>query len=118
MARTAKLDCAAIVASSLCLVHCLALPLMVTALPFVAIVAEAKWLHWLLAAFAVVAFASILAHAPDARRPRFLAPAITGLALILGALLADGVGIDERLPTAIGGALLAFAHLGRLLGHK
>lgn len=118
MARTAKLDAAAIVVSSLCVVHCLALPLMVTALPFVAIVADAEWVHWLLAGFAVAASASILAHAPDARRPRFLVPAMAGLTLIVGALLLDGLGIDERLPTAIGGVLLAAAHLGRLFGRK
>lgn len=118
MAAEAKLDRAAIALSALCIVHCVALPLVAVALPFGAVLAEAQWVHWVLAACAMAASVSTLAYAPDARKPWFMVLAIAGLALITGALFLDGSGVDEKVPTVIGGVLLALAHSGRLFRHK
>ncbi len=118
MQTVRRLDSASIALSTLCIVHCLALPVLIVALPFLALIADAEWVHWLLAACAIAASASVLAFAPDARRPRFVVPAISGLMLISGALLLDGTRIGETIPTVIGGVLLAAAHAGRLLNHR
>ena len=40
-----SLDSAAIGVSTLCIIHCLALPLLVVALPALAVVAEVEWVH-------------------------------------------------------------------------
>jgi len=101
-------DIAAIGLSSLCLVHCLALPLMASLLPLAGAWAEAPWVHW---AFALTA-APISLWALT-RRPAVwpLGLGAAGL-LLLFAGAAEFPGHEtETVVTVAGGLLLACAHI-------
>ena len=109
-------DRAAVGLSVLCILHCLALPILAISLPFAAIIAEAEWVHWAFAVLAVAASGSVALWGHGARKAGFLVPTCLGAILIIGALFAEGFGVDETLPTVIGGVLIAVAHLRRLMG--
>ncbi len=96
----------------------MALPIVAGTLPFFAAAAEAEWVHWLLAALAIVTSGTVVATGQGARSPAFLVPALIGMALVTSALFAENFGLDETLPTVIGGVLLAAAHIYRLIKHK
>lgn len=109
--RAAAIDGTAITLSGLCLLHCLALPLLSTVLPMAGVWAEAEWLHrtFVIAAlpFAILALAS--------KQITWL----SGLLIISGfALLASGAFVEawhdfETELTVIGGVLLAAGHATR-----
>ncbi|MEM6827548.1 MAG: MerC domain-containing protein [Pseudomonadota bacterium] len=107
-------DSAAVLLSVLCILHCLALPVLAVSLPFLAAAAEAEWVHWAFAVLAVLASGTVALTAPGARTAGFLLPAFLGAALVIGGLFSEGFGIEETIPTVIGGVLLAGAHLRRL----
>ncbi|MEO0871557.1 MAG: MerC domain-containing protein [Pseudomonadota bacterium] len=108
-------DRAAVGLSVLCIMHCLALPILAISLPVAATVAEAEWVHWAFAVLAVAASGSVALWGRGSRVPGFLVPAGLGAALVIGALFAEGFGVDETLPTVIGGVLIAIAHMRRLM---
>ncbi|MEL6237365.1 MAG: MerC domain-containing protein [Pseudomonadota bacterium] len=110
-------DRAAVGLSVLCIMHCLALPILAISLPVAATVAEAEWVHWAFAVLAVAASGSVALWGHGARVSRFLVPAGLGAALVIGALFAEGFGVDETPPTVIGGVLIMFAHLRRLISN-
>jgi hypothetical protein len=112
-----KLDGAATTFSLACIAHCIALPIVAAALPFFAVLAEAEWVHWLLTALAIVASFSVIATDRSARGAQFLVPALLGITFIAGALFAERFGVDETLPTVIGGIVLAAAHIFRIFKH-
>lgn len=114
MAGTAKIDQAAIGFSLICVVHCAILPLAAISMPFLGLLADADWVHWLFTALAIAAAVMTFSVAHSARQPSFVLPASTGVALLLLALIAEPLGLDERLPTVSGAMLLAGAHLFRL----
>ncbi|MEM9501382.1 MAG: MerC domain-containing protein [Pseudomonadota bacterium] len=114
MPSSLSADRAAIALSLSCIAHCVALPVIAISLPFVAAAAEAEWLHWVLTALAIAASGTVILTARNARAPAFLVPALLGMGLITSALLAETFGLDETLPTVIGGVLLAAAHIYRL----
>jgi hypothetical protein len=107
-------DRAAVAFSAICIVHCLALPVLAVALPFLSTLAEAEWVHWVMAVLAVGASSFVAFSGPRARRPGFLILAGAGCALVIGGLFAESFDVDEAIPTVIGGLLLATAHLRRL----
>lgn len=115
-ANTSSIDGAATGLSLACIVHCLILPIFAATSPFVAALAENELVHIVVAVLAVLASGSIIAMAPSARKPAFLIPAGLGMALIVGALFLEEFGVDETIPTVIGGLLIAFAHGRRLFG--
>jgi len=107
------LDASAVGLSALCLVHCLALPALALLLPVLGVWAEAEWAHvvfvMIAAPVAVLAFVD-----PSTRRPRswpLALAALVGLSLMIAGALEVPAGVDERIPTLLGGALLAGAHL-------
>ena len=116
--NVATYDKSAVGFSLACIAHCVALPALAIAAPMVAIVAEAEWIHWLFTALAICSTGLVIAKAHDARNPLFLAPALIGLAILGSALFVEHVGVDETWPTLIGGAILASAHILRLLKHR
>lgn len=113
-AATQNTDRAAVALSLLCIAHCLALPVLALALPILAVVGEMEWVHWVFATLAILASSAVATISPAARTPGFLIPAGLGVALIVFGLFADAIGIEEAIPTVIGGLLLAFAHWRRL----
>ncbi|MCF7221271.1 MerC domain-containing protein [Marilutibacter chinensis] len=107
------LDASAIGLSGLCLLHCIALPVLAAFLPMLAIWSKAAWVHLLL-----VVLAAPLAAAGFWRshRLRPLPWALWGLAMAgLAALLAGALGwTDENRETSFtvaGSMSLASAHL-------
>ena len=112
---TASIDGAAAGLSLVCILHCLILPIFAAASPFIAVVADAEWVHIVVALLALTASATVVVLTPSARNAAFLIPVGLGALLVGGALLLEDFGVDETIPTVIGGLLIAFAHGRRLL---
>ena len=111
------LDALAMLLSGLCLIHCLALPLLVAALPLAAssLVADERFHQWLLLGAVPT---SVIALGWGWRRHRDGVVAWLGvIGLILMVFAAFGIQtglIDadgERVLTVIGAVMLAVAHL-------
>ena len=116
--QSLALDRSALIMSIACLVHCLALPILAIASPFFALAAEAEWLHWTFAAIAIIASTGVIAFSAKSLTSAFVAQAIIGNLIIVAGIFGEAIGIGETVPTAIGGAILAYAHGVRLLQHK
>ena len=112
--NTAFLDGSAIGLSSLCLIHCLALPLVAAFLPLAGTLAEAEWIHQLFALTAVpITLLAAFRHKQSKVGLSFAAPALLGLALLLAAGFLESLHDVEREVTTMGAILLAGAHLWR-----
>lgn len=115
MAATMRMkgfDGLAISLSGLCLIHCLALPLIAVSLPVAGILADAEWLHWAFVAFA--APVSLMALARPSRQG--LPLGLVFLAMVgIGALVIGAVGWPsesyETPITVLGGLVLASVHI-------
>ena len=112
----AGLDRAGVAISALCLVHCLALPLIAAALPAVDAWVDPSThhrVHWGLLAVALpISLAALASGARRHRMHRWLALGVVGLALMLLAVL-GWLGVDNEVPiTIVGVTLLAAAHVG------
>lgn len=111
--QAALLDASAVALSSLCLLHCLALPLLAAALPLFGAWAEAEWVHAVFVAIAlpVTGFALWRAHRQrPLPAPAWLAAA-AGLALLLAGALEFPSHDSETVVTVIGSLLIAATHL-------
>lgn len=103
-------DALAIGLSGLCLVHCLALPVLASLLPMLGAWADAAWVHWAFAA--VAAPVSLWALT----RPHVAGPSRTALTLasagVLLLIAGAAAGHNAETPlTVTGSFLLAAAHL-------
>jgi hypothetical protein len=113
---SARLDLVGVVASSACLVHCLATPLIVASVPFVA---DARFEGTLAVVF--VLFATLSALLALARR--HVLPAITcGLGLVAltacrGLELPEG-SAEERIVVVLAAGLMITTHLLSLRLHR
>jgi MerC mercury resistance protein len=108
-----SLDAAAIGLSAVCLVHCLVLPVAVAALPLLAVVADAEWVHFL-----VVALAAPVAVLALRRRgtPIWMrALALCGLAALVAGALEFPSHEAETPLTVVGALVLATVHASNLL---
>lgn len=106
------LDRAAVGASAACLLHCLALPLVLAILPFVGTwMFVPERLHLWMLAFAVpVALLALVAGRTLHGRNDPMIIGVTGLALLaIGAILLSE-GLVETVVTVTGGLILARAH--------
>lgn len=116
--RELWLDWLAIGASGLCLVHCLALPLLIASLPSLGAFAGGGQTHWILLAFAVPV--SVWALGRRRGAAGFTALIVGGIGL---ALMAVGVArfeglAEERWLTVAGVVLVAVAHTIRWRGRR
>lgn len=103
-------DSFAIGLSSLCLAHCLALPLVASLLPVAGAWAEAEWVHWLFVLLAAPVSLWTFLH-PKRRTWLLIALAGAGLALLVaGAAGFPSHELETRLSVA-GGLVLAGAHI-------
>lgn len=99
--------------STLCIVHCIALPVVAIVLPTLAAVAEVPIVHQTLAVLTLLAsIAVVLGSRPVARW--FLGLAALGNVAVLYAAFAPISEDMERTVTVGGAALLAVAHFVRL----
>jgi hypothetical protein len=110
-----SLDALGITASTVCIIHCLAMPFVITMLPFLGWqFLEGKMAHRILAAF-VITFA-LLAVVPGYmkhKRPEVLASMLFGLSLVLYATFAPSQVMSENfeLPLiTLGNIILVATH--------
>jgi len=105
-------DGLAISLSGLCVIHCLALPLLAASLPLLGTWSEAEWVHW---AFVVMAApVSMIALSRPSRHGLRVGPiflAMLGIAALFAGVLGWPTEADETLVTVSGSLLLATAHL-------
>lgn len=113
---TGKLDKAAVALSGLCLVHCLALPLIVALFPiFGAEIVDHATFHQII--LIVVVPTTVLALGAGYNRHRRLSVPILGalgvVALVVAAFAVHALGTElaERGVTVAGGLLIAAAHI-------
>lgn len=114
--KALSLDAAAWGVSGLCLVHCLALPILSVTLPVFAGVTEAEWLHKVFVGLAIpISIGAIFRNGrlPASSRKAFAAVVVTGLTLLTLAAFAEPLHDWEVLLTTIGAVLIASAHLWR-----
>ncbi|MET4685167.1 MerC domain-containing protein [Brevundimonas faecalis] len=105
-------DAAAIGLSTLCMVHCLALPLIAASLPFLGLLAEAPWVHWAFAATAAPIAAWSLSRPMSDGRRNWTLLGLGNLGVVLLFLAAaEWPSHDLETPVTIsGGLMLAAAH--------
>ena len=110
MIRRLNWDNVGVVVSSLCVVHCVGLPLMAAILPFLSWVPDER-VHWLLTflAMPVGCLALIPGYLRHRRRQVPLLGGM-GLALMVSAPMLPWAGI-EQLVTTLGGFSVVAAHL-------
>lgn len=109
---SALFDASAIALSTLCLIHCLALPLLATALPLFGVWAEEEWAHAAFVAIAVplTGFALWRAHRRRRLPVALCALAALGLLGLLAGTLEWPGEAWETPVTVAGSLLLASAH--------
>ena len=116
--RGGLLDGFAISLSTLCLLHCLALPVIAAALPALSMLADAEWAHWMFVALAVPTSIFALKPANRTAFPRDLVTiaAIALTLLVAGAAEVGTSGMEVPL-TVLGSIALAVAHSLNWLRH-
>lgn len=114
MKNTAALfDASAVALSTLCLLHCLALPLLAALLPLFGAWSEAEWVHgvFVLIAAPLTSYALWRAHRHRPLPVALWLLAGSGLALLLAGAC-GGLGERAETPLTVAGSLaLAGAHL-------
>ena len=107
-------DASGIALSGLCLVHCLALPIMASFLPVAGVLAEAEWVHKLLVLFVLPVSGWVIFKSLKTDRSLvFIGFALGGLVLLVSAAFIHALHDLETPLTVIGASLLAFAHAWR-----
>lgn len=112
--RTGRLDLYAAGLSALCLVHCLALPLLALSLPLISGVSENPLVHRALVLLAAPATLWVgWQSLPVSTQRTFFLTAFSGLALLLISAFVEPVAVYDEPITVAGSLLLAFGHLWR-----
>lgn len=118
-ASSSTLDASAIGLSGLCLIHCLALPVLTAVLPVAGVLAEAEWIHKVLVLFALPVSAVVIRSSLRAGgNAVFIGCAATGLALLVGAAFIEVLHDLETPLTVVGALFLAGAHGYRFTQHR
>ena len=108
----ARLDLCAVGLSTLCVLHCVALPVIVALMPAIAQAAESELVHRVMVIAAVpVSLPVIWMTRPVSSNRLFLSAAVLGLGLLLLAAFVEAVSRYEEPVTIAGGVLLGSAHL-------
>jgi hypothetical protein len=100
-------DAAALTLSTLCLVHCLALPVVAVALPILGAFAEAEWVHWIFAGLA----APISLWTLRRSGAGLLTLAAAGVVLLFAGAAEFPTHEAETVVTVTGGLLISAAHI-------
>lgn len=114
-----RLDLYAAALSTLCLIHCLALPLLATLLPLAGQLSETPLVHRALVLLAApVTLWIVWQSLPMQGASVFIIAALSGLALLLLAAFSGTVAAFEQPITVAGALLLGAAHLWRWARHR
>ena len=118
-APAAVLDASAVGLSGLCLVHCLALPILAAVLPIAGVIAEAEWMHRVFVAAALpISGLAIMQNRAAGGGATFPIVAVTGLALLCAAAFVEPLHDVETPLTILGAITLASAHIWRWTRHN
>ena len=108
----ARLDLYAVGLSTLCLLHCVALPVLVALMPVAAQAAESELVHQVLVLVAVpVSLRVIWKTRPVKDNRLFVGAALAGLGMLLLAAFVEAVSAYEEPVTIVGAMLLGSAHI-------
>jgi len=110
-----SLDTLGITASTICIIHCMAMPFVITMLPFLGWqFLEGKTAHHILAAFVITfALTAVVPGYLKHKRPEVLASMLVGLGLVLYATFAPSQISPENLELpliTIGNIILVATH--------
>lgn len=98
--------------SGLCVIHCLALPVLALSLPLLGAWAEAEWVHWLFVGLAGPISLTALSRPSRQGLPLGLVfLAMLGVGTLIAGVLGWPTEADETTVTVAGSLLLATAHL-------
>ncbi|MEM0928356.1 MAG: MerC domain-containing protein [Pseudomonadota bacterium] len=112
-------DGPAVVLSSLCILHCLALPVLASLVPTLGVWFDHEWIHRGLVLLAIPFTATALLQGGlSGRALGFAIGATAGLALLLAAAFVESLHDSEALLTVIGALILASAHIWRWTMHR
>jgi hypothetical protein len=111
------MDMYAVGLSTLCVLHCLALPLLVTLMPLAAQAADNEIVHKVLVVAAVPVSLRVIWKTRPVGNRLFVGAALGGLGLLLLAAFVEAVSAYEEAITVAGGALLCTAHLWHWVRH-
>jgi len=117
--RISRLDRVGMVISAVCLIHCLALPILAGMLPlFAAVLPDDEWVHPLLFGLALpISGAALVRGYIVHRLASAAAIGALGLAAIAAALRVETIGAETAL-TVAGGIAIVAAHLLNWRGHR
>ena len=114
--RNAHLDLYAVGMCTLCLVHCIVLPLMGTLLPLAGLASENELIHKLLVLLAAPATLWLVYETASYKRNSgFVYLALSGLGFLLIAAFVESLAKYEVPFTLVGATVLGVAHLHRWL---
>ena len=109
---TGRMDLYAVGLSTLCLLHCVALPVLAALMPVLGQAAENELVHRVLAMAAVpVSLRVIWKTRPVSDNRLFVSAALIGLGLLLVGAFVEALSAYEQPITVVGGVLLGSAHL-------
>ncbi len=112
------LDIASMSLSGLCVVHCLALPVLAVLLPFLSVFTNSEWVHPLLVIIAAPLSLLALASSNAWRKWRVSLPIAGGLILLAVAAFAPVTDLADTVLSVTGALMIAAAHLMNYLGHR
>lgn len=110
-------DRLALIISAICLAHCLLLPIIVIALPFLSFMAHDVWVHALLISMAAPTSAYALWRNGGWRSPLNVILVSLGLVLLAGAAFLPMFKSFETPISVIGAILVGFVHFRNLHFH-
>ncbi len=116
--KTRWLDITSMGLSGLCVVHCLALPFLVAALPFLGVFTQNDWVHQALVLIAAPLTGLAFWRARAWTRPEVAVLMTAGLLLLATAAFVSELEAYEVLISVCGALSLAGAHLLNYLGGR
>lgn len=108
--KTKWLDVASMGLSGLCVVHCLALPFLVAALPFLGVFSQNDLVHQVLISIAAPLSVLALWRSGGWRKPMVLAPMVAGLLMLAAAAFIPDFEPVEATMSVVGAILVAAGH--------
>lgn len=109
--KTKWLDLASMGLSGLCVVHCLLLPFLVAALPFLGIFSQNDIVHKVLVLIAAPLSALALLRSKSWRKAEVIVPMVAGLLFLAAAAFVPALEAFEAALSVIGAVLVASAHV-------
>lgn len=112
-------DVFAVTLSSVCMLHCLGLPLLAALLPIASQFGGGEAVHIAMVVLAIpITLWVVVTEYRSGRNGYFIGTAITGLALMIAAIVIPVLEAHETAVTVVGGSMLAGAHLWRWFQHQ